>query len=400
MTTSDDGDAIVEQLRREAPGSGQTIAVVLDQVETLSNPETKRSLAAFARTVPLGWTLALASREELPIPASRLRVERRLLELGTADLAMSRAEAADLLGGVGVELSRARTSELVWLTEGWPGALYLAALAIRNGDVTAAHPFSGTDRSMRDYLRAEVLDGLSRAERKLLARTSILDQVCGALADAVVGGSSANRLLDRLHRRNLLVVPLGGEDEWYRYHPLLRQALQAELRADAAGKEAGLHARAAAWYRARGDLQRAIDHAYLGGDAEGFGRLVLEAMQPVWASGEIDTVRSWMEQLGSRSPAPHTPAMIAHGALIFALLGRPGDAERWAAVAGVVAGDRHPARRGHRRGHVGLPAGQPLSARHRDHASRCRGGPARARAGQPLPRHHGARRGPVLPARG
>ncbi len=40
-----------------------------------------------------------------------------------------------------------------------------------------------------------------------------------------------------------------------------------------------------------------------------------------------------MERLGSRSPAPHTPAMIAHGALIFALLGRPGDTERWAAVA-------------------------------------------------------------------
>src|SRR3954451_17630918 len=40
-----------------------------------------------------------------------------------------------------------------------------------------------------------------------------------------------------------------------------------------------------------------------------------------------------MEQLGRRSPAPHTPAMIGHGALIFALLGRPGDAERWTAVA-------------------------------------------------------------------
>ena len=56
-------------------------------------------------------------------------------------------------------------------------------------------------------------------------------------------------------------------------------------------------------------------------------------MQSVWASGQIDTVLRWMEQLGRRVPEPHTPAMIAHGALIFALLGRPGDAERWAAVA-------------------------------------------------------------------
>ena len=85
--------------------------------------------------------------------------------------------------------------------------------------------------------------------------------------------------------------------------------------------------------RAHDEPEQAIDHAYLAGDAGWFGRLVLEAMQQVWASGGIDTVERWMERLGSRSPAPHTPAMIAHGALIFALLGRPGDTERWAAVA-------------------------------------------------------------------
>jgi LuxR family maltose regulon positive regulatory protein len=61
--------------------------------------------------------------------------------------------------------------------------------------------------------------------------------------------------------------------------------------------------------------------------------LVLDTMQPAWANGQMDTVVRWMERLGRQSPAPHTPAMIAHGALIFALLGRPGDAERWAAVA-------------------------------------------------------------------
>ncbi len=333
LTQPEDGAAIVARLRLEAKGAGRTIAMVLDQVETLTNPETQRSLAAFARTVPLGWTLVLASREELPIPASRLRVERRLLELGPTDLAMSRAEAADLLAGVGVEIPGPRISELVWLTEGWPAALYLAARAIENGEVTPKRPFSGTDRSMHDYLRAEVLDRLPAAERNLLVRTSILDQVSGPLADAVVGGSSATRLLDRLRRHNLLVVPLGSQDEWYRSHPLLRQALQAELGARSAGRASRLHARAAVWYQENGDLERAIDHAYLGGDAEGFGRLVLAAMQQVWASGQIDTVLQWMEQLGRRSPAPHTPAMIAHGALIFALLGRPGDAERWAAVA-------------------------------------------------------------------
>jgi len=334
-TGPEDGDTAVHQLRSTYAGTGQAVCLVLDQVEALSSRESRRSLAEFSRSVPAGWTLALASREQLPIPMARLRVERRLFELGPADLAMSRAEATDLLARTGVELSRARTSELFWLTEGWPAALYLAALAMRSGEVTAERPFSGTDPMMRDYLTSEVLDGLSRRERRLLVRTSILDRLTGGLADAVVGGTAAARLFDRLRARNLLIVSADGEEEhgWYRCHPLLRQALQAELRAESEARTAVLHTRAATWYEAHGDLPRAIDHAYLGGDADRFGRLVLEAMHQVWVSGQIDTVLHWMEQLGSRSPAPHTPAMIAHGSLVFALLGRPGDAERWAAVA-------------------------------------------------------------------
>ncbi|GAB3787541.1 LuxR C-terminal-related transcriptional regulator [Nocardioides ungokensis] len=309
------------------------VAVVLDQLEALASPDVRRSVAAFATSAPAGWTLALASREELPLPAARLRVEGRLLEVGADDLALSRSEAAGLLGAAGVGLSDAETAELVSLTEGWPAALQLAALSRQAAESSTSRPFSANDRLMSDYLRSEVLDRLSRSQRKLLVRTSILEQVSGPLGDAVAGGSRAARQLDTLHRRTLLVTPVDGEGEWYRCHPLLRQLLRATLRAEGPDLAARLHARAAAWFEAQGDPERAIDHAYLAGDTEAFERLVLETMEPVWASGHIHTVERWMELLGRRSPQPHTPAMFAHGALIFALLGRPGDAERWAAVA-------------------------------------------------------------------
>jgi LuxR family maltose regulon positive regulatory protein len=56
-------------------------------------------------------------------------------------------------------------------------------------------------------------------------------------------------------------------------------------------------------------------------------------MQPVWASGRIDTVLGWMQWLEDRTDVEHYSAIAAHAALIFALLGRPGEAERWAAAA-------------------------------------------------------------------
>jgi LuxR family maltose regulon positive regulatory protein len=330
---SEDAGRLVEQLVGLVGALTQPLAIVLDQVEALSHPEGRETIAAFAMALPPGVHLVLGSREEVPFPTGRMRVERRLLEIGPDDLALSRDETSRLLARVGVELSDAGTSQLVWDTEGWPAAIYLAALRIQAGEVRADRPFTGTERLMSDYLHSEVLKPLTRAQRKFLVRTSILDQVSGPLGDAVVGGRGATRVLEGLQRTNGLVLSVDGEGEWYRYHRLLRQALQAELRTEAPDLVLELHARAAVWFETHDEPEQAIDHAYLSGDPHHFGGLVLEAMQQVWASGEIDTVLRWMERLGSRSPAPHTPAMVAHGALLFALVGRPGDAERWAAVA-------------------------------------------------------------------
>jgi LuxR family maltose regulon positive regulatory protein len=323
----------VEHARELLGTLTEPTAIVLDQLEALSSRECRKNIATLATAVPVGSQLILASRDQMPFPTARMRVRRRLLEIGTEDLTMSRDEASILLAAEGVQLSDATTDMLVDQTEGWPAGLYLAALAIRAGDASADRGITGDDRLVGDYLQSEVLDRIPRREARFLVRTSILEQVNGELGHAVAGGGNATRLLGRLHRRNLLVEPLDIEGEWYRYHPLLRQMLQGQLRMESPDLVLELHQRAAEWLEAHGDLEEAIDHAYLAGDAQRFGRLVLEAMHPVWASGHIDTVERWMERLGSRSPAPHTPAMIAHGALIFGLLGRPGDTERWAAVA-------------------------------------------------------------------
>src|SRR4029453_4321460 len=79
--------------------------------------------------------------------------------------------------------------------------------------------------------------------------------------------------------------------------------------------------------------EAAIDHAKAAGDAARVARLVLNVMQPVWASGRIETVLHWMEWLENRTEVEYYSGSAPHPALIMALSGRPGDAERWAAAA-------------------------------------------------------------------
>ena len=333
LDTSDDAVRLGELLVGMLDACPQPITLVFDQLETLTNPESRNLIAASALALPAGSWLAWASRGPLPFSLARMRVQGRVLEVGAADLAMSRSEASLMLRAEGAELSEEATARLVRQTEGWPAALYLAAWGVRTGGVSAAEGISGDYQPLRDYLRSEVLEQMSSTQVEFLMRTSILDRVNGELGEVVGGVGDAVRLLEGLHDGNLLVEPVDSRGEWYRQHPLLRQMLVAELRSGSPELVPRLHAQAAEWLHASSDLEAAIHHAHLSGDSDLFGRLVLEAMQPTWAGGRVDMVEDWVDRLGHHSPDPHTPAMIAHGALIFALLGRPGDAERWTAVA-------------------------------------------------------------------
>ena len=309
------------------------LVLVLDHTEAVTSTECRTSIAEFAIRVPKGWRLAMASRDPIPIPTAQLRMQGRIVEIGTIELAMTRNEASELVRATGVELADSRMDELLQRTEGWPAGLYLAALAMKDGSPGEGFTFTGDDRLMGDYLRSELLTRVSSSQASFFMRTSVLDRMSGPLCDAVLGGKGSARVLEQLVSRNLLVVPIDRRGEWYRYHHLLRELLQAELRRGDPDLITELHSRAAVWYEANGMPETAVEHAQAAGDAERVARLVLDLMHPVWASGRVDTVRRWMEWLEERPSVRHYCAIAAHGALISALLGRPSEAERWTAVA-------------------------------------------------------------------
>ena len=311
------------------------VTVVLDHIEAVTNKGCLNTIAELALHLPPGWQFALASRTKVPLPTARLRAQGRIVEVGAEDLAMSPQEASWLLAGAGVQPDAASTSELVQRTEGWPTGLYIAALAIRAGtrQSEAGFTFTGDDRFMGDYLRSELLDRVSDDEVSFLTRTAVLDRMCGSLCDAILGATASARVLEQLESRNLLVIPLDRRREWYRYHHLFRELLQAELRRREPDLVHDLRVRAAAWYEANAMPEAAIEHAQAAGDSDRAARLVLEHAQPAWASGRVETVLRWMEWLRAAPSAEHYGAIAVHGSLIFALLGQPGAAERWAAAA-------------------------------------------------------------------
>jgi LuxR family transcriptional regulator, maltose regulon positive regulatory protein len=313
----------------------EPVSLVLDHVEVLENQQCIDAMAEIAIHLPPNSQLAFASRGALSFPSALLRAQGQLEEVGVLDLAMDEPEARALLEGAGMHVADDAAAELIRRTEGWPAGLYLAALASRAGgsQVSGAISFSGDDRFMADYLRSELLSRLSRRDVAFLTRTAVLDRMSGPLCDAVLGTTGSGRALDRLEGRNLLVMALDRRREWFRYHHLFRDLLLHELRRRERHLEGELRARAAEWFEANGLPEAAVDHAQLAGDTDRVARLVLTLAQPVWASGRLDTLLGWMEWFEAEYVVDRYPELAVHGALIYALLGRPGEAERWTAAA-------------------------------------------------------------------
>src|SRR6516225_9650083 len=171
------------------------------------------------------------------------------------------AEAAELFAAAGVTLPD--PAPLVERTEGWAAGLRLAALSL------AGHPdpgrlaaeFSGTERTVAEYLLAEVLDRQDEQVRRLLLRTSVLDRVNGELADLLTGESGGERVLQDLEAANAFVVALDARRSWFRYHHLFAGLLQLELRRTEPGQVAGLHRAAAGWLAGHGYPVEAVRHA-------------------------------------------------------------------------------------------------------------------------------------------
>ena len=311
------------------------VTVLLDHAEAITNKQCLNTIAEFALRLPPGWQLGLASRTVIPLPAARLRAQGGILEVTADDLAMGPREADSLLKGAGVEADEASVRDLLQRTEGWPAGLYIAALAIKSGGRKSdvGFTFTGDDVYMGDYLRSELLDRISAVEASFLIRTSVLNRMCGSLCDAILEETGSAAALEQMEARNLLVIPLDRHREWYRYHHLLRDLLRAELRRREPDLIQDLHFRAAAWFEANGMPGAAIDHAQAAGDYDRVARLILELQQSVWASGRVETVLRWMEWIRDIPSAEHYGAIAAHGSLLFALLGQPSEAERWAGAA-------------------------------------------------------------------
>ncbi|HXZ72855.1 MAG TPA: LuxR C-terminal-related transcriptional regulator, partial [Streptosporangiaceae bacterium] len=308
------------------------VVLVLDDVHLLHSPHCRSALSVLADHVPGGSRLVLAGRAEPPLRIARLRAEGRITEIGPADLALTEAEAAALLREAGVTLVQAEVAALHRRTEGWPVGLYLAALYLREGGYlgSVAVPFRGDDRLVSEYVESEFLSRISRRQRVFLTRTAVLERMSGPLCGAVLEQPGSDTALAELARSNLLLVPLDRRGQWYRYHHLFRDMLLAQLERHEPGLLPALRRRAAGWCLRNGLPEEALEYYIAADDVGEAARLTEQLGLPAYRQGRAITVRRWFRWLEDQGGIEGHPFAASLASLLYALEGRPEQAERWA----------------------------------------------------------------------
>src|SRR5580765_688046 len=115
-------------------------------------------------------------------------------------------------------------------------------------------------QAIAEYFVSEVLDQQPAEMADFMLDTSVLGFLTVDGCVAVTGRPDAAALLRAVEAAHLFLVPLDDERTSFRYHPLVRRILRAELCARDRARENGLQLRAAHWSEASGDIRRAAHH--------------------------------------------------------------------------------------------------------------------------------------------
>jgi LuxR family maltose regulon positive regulatory protein len=289
--------------------------LILDDYHVITESAVHEAIIFLVDHLPPSMQMVLSSRADPPWPIARLRARGELLELRAKDLRFTHHEAHQFLTKVmDFDLKGDELKALELRTEGWIVGLQMAALSMQGQDDVSGfiQAFTGSNRFILDYLMEEVLERQPPGIQDFLLRTSVLERMSASLCDALVKGKdtgywildtegdgnlqspiSSQQILEYLDQRNLFVIPLDNEREWYRYHHLFSDLLRSRLQQVEPHLLPDLYGQASDWCDENGFMVEAVQYALSAKNFERASQLVEENALNMIHHGELTTVLGW-----------------------------------------------------------------------------------------------------------
>jgi LuxR family maltose regulon positive regulatory protein len=295
---------LIPLINRVSESPGQT-TLILDDYHWIRSQTVHDLLGFLLENLPPQAHFMIATRADPPLSIAHMRGRGQVNELRMEDLRFQVAETQTFLETFAdLELSLEDVNTLIHRTEGWISGLQMAAASLRGIEdkTTFIRNFSGSHHYIMDYLLDEVLRRQTPQIQAFLLTTSILTRLCGPLCDALMEDvdevtTSSQGILQELARANLFTIPMDANREWYRYHRLFSDLLQARLQNKHPERILPLHRRASQWYEDHDLADEAVQHALLTHDHGFAADLVERTSQEKLMRSETATLIRWLQSL-------------------------------------------------------------------------------------------------------
>ena len=305
-----DSALFVMQFLDDAAALERSLEFVLEDFHVLRNPAITASVASVIENLPPQLRFVITSRSDPALPTARWRARSWVADIRQRDLAFDEDETRSLLAALGAPVfAPGEIVELQTRTEGWVAALILMAGARRDADEAGVtRRLTGSNRMIADLLAEEVIERQPDDVRDLMLCSSIVDDFDPDLCDILAGRRDSRARLASLERETHFletVEPRGA----YRYHPLLKDLLRAELDRLYPGRAADLHLSAARAFIARGDFSSAAAHYVAHGDRDRAFQLVLDPRFE-WREHDVARTAAWLDAFPAEFLAESVERML------------------------------------------------------------------------------------------
>ncbi|MHA4852331.1 LuxR C-terminal-related transcriptional regulator [Rhodococcus sp. MSC1_016] len=298
---------------------GENLWMVIDDAHLLLDTDILNDLESFMRWQPPMLRTIICGRFEPPLALQRLRLDGKLFTVTARDLAFTAEEAAAMLTEHDVRLDSGDLDALMERTEGWAAGIRLAGMSLEGHSDPSRliAEFSGNRRAVADYLIEEVLAGQTDEMRDFLLRTSVPASFTTHFAEILTGCTDAHDKVDWLEHHNFLINRIDGSPTEYRYHPLLRSYLRAEISRVGHVEVEHLELTAAHWHAEFGDALVALEHAVNSGDHDAIVALLSRTSLSLIVGGHGEAVDRLLTR-APRTTQEHPSARLIRAAAALA----------------------------------------------------------------------------------
>jgi ATP/maltotriose-dependent transcriptional regulator MalT/DNA-binding SARP family transcriptional activator len=277
--------------------------IVLDDFQNVAQVQDICDMTRYMLdNLPPSCAIFILSRANLNLFTEKQKLEKKVLEIGTDDLAFKNAEIENFMCSMGQSATAKKLTNIIAKnTEGWIAGIIILCQAGKSKDLDIASFEAGNlthEDALFRYMSVEVLKSVEGDTQEALIKLALLQDFSEIEASEILETNDIKLLLEQCMGFGMFIQRIPGDPIVYRFHSLFREFLLHILKCRYSDEHiAELHLKAAGYYISNSTYGRAAEHLAKCGNSVSALDMVISVGFNKFLIGETAQLKIWLDLL-------------------------------------------------------------------------------------------------------